>query len=150
MTEWLNWLTDCSWGSRGKNTEVVCQFLLQWTMFCQNSLPWPVLLVWPCTACLITSLSSRRLWSMWLYWLAFCDCGFLFEAVGLQSFLFLSAFRWMRIRGLCKLSDGTDWLWGNLGLTLVGSTMLSKSLIQLSADGWGCAPSLFFVWPEDF
>ena len=26
--------------------------------------------------------------------------------------------------------------------------MLSKPLIQLSADGWGCAPSLLVVWPE--
>jgi len=25
----------CSWGSQGKNTEVVCRYLLQWTMFCQ-------------------------------------------------------------------------------------------------------------------
>ena len=29
----------CSWGSRGRNTEVVCHFLLQWTMLCQNSPP---------------------------------------------------------------------------------------------------------------
>ena len=27
----------CSWGSQGKNTEVVCHSLLQWTTFCQNS-----------------------------------------------------------------------------------------------------------------
>ena len=27
----------CLWGSQGKNTEVVCYSLLQWTMFCQNS-----------------------------------------------------------------------------------------------------------------
>ena len=26
---------DCSWGSQGKNTEVVCHSLLQWTMFKQ-------------------------------------------------------------------------------------------------------------------
>ena len=25
----------CSWGSQGKNTEVVCHSLLQWTTFCQ-------------------------------------------------------------------------------------------------------------------
>ena len=31
----------CSWGSQGKNTEVVCHSLLQWTTFCQNSPPWP-------------------------------------------------------------------------------------------------------------
>ena len=29
----------CSWGSRGKNTEVVCHSLLQWTTFCQTSPP---------------------------------------------------------------------------------------------------------------
>ena len=31
----------CSWSSQGKNTKVVCYSLLQWTMFCLNSLPWP-------------------------------------------------------------------------------------------------------------
>ena len=35
----------CSWGSQGKNTEVVCHSLLQWTTFCQNSSPWPVLII---------------------------------------------------------------------------------------------------------
>ena len=28
----------CSWGSQGKNTEVVCHPLLQWTTFCQKNL----------------------------------------------------------------------------------------------------------------
>ena len=32
----------CSWGSQGKNTDVVFHSLLQWTTFCQNSPPWPV------------------------------------------------------------------------------------------------------------
>ena len=31
----------CSWGSQGKNTEVACRSLLQWTTFCQTSPPWP-------------------------------------------------------------------------------------------------------------
>ena len=35
-------LSYCSWASQGKNTEVVCHSLLQWTTFCQNSPPWPV------------------------------------------------------------------------------------------------------------
>ena len=26
----------CSWGSQGKNTEVVCHSLLQWATFCEN------------------------------------------------------------------------------------------------------------------
>ena len=47
----------CSWGSQGKNTEVVCHSLLQWTMFCENSPPWPIHLGWPYMAWLIVSLS---------------------------------------------------------------------------------------------
>ena len=66
----------CSWWSQGKDTEVVCHSLLQWTTFCQNSPPWPVHLGWSYTAWLIVSLSLTRLWSMWLGWLDFCDCGF--------------------------------------------------------------------------
>jgi len=48
----------------------------------------------------------------------------------------------MRIRGLWKLPDGKDWMWGKLGLALVGKAILSKSLIKFSADGWRCVPSL--------
>ena len=40
-------LSYCSWGSQGKNTEVVCYSLLQWTTFCQTSPPWPAHLGWP-------------------------------------------------------------------------------------------------------
>ena len=47
----------CSWGSQGKNTEVVCHFLLQWTTFCQNYPPWPIHLGWPYTAWLIVPLN---------------------------------------------------------------------------------------------
>ena len=43
-------LSYCSWGSQGKNTEVVCHSLLQWTTFCQTSPPWHVHLGWPHTA----------------------------------------------------------------------------------------------------
>ena len=66
----------CSWGSQGKNAEVVCHSLLQGTMFCQNSPPWPVHLGWPYMAWLIVLLSYTKLWSMWSFWLVFCDCGF--------------------------------------------------------------------------
>ena len=48
---------NCSWGSQGKNTEVVWHSLLQWTTFCQNSPPWPICLRWLYTAWLIVSLS---------------------------------------------------------------------------------------------
>ena len=42
-----------------------------------------------------------------------------------------------------KLPDGRDWLWGKQDLALVGRAMLNKSLIQFSADGWGCVPALY-------
>ena len=38
--------------------------------------------------------------------------------------------------------------WEKLGLALLGRILLSKALIQLSADGWSCAPSLLVIWPE--
>ena len=47
----------CSWGSQGRNTEVVCHWLLQWSMFCQSSPPWLVCLEWRYMAWLIVSLS---------------------------------------------------------------------------------------------
>ena len=68
--------SSCSWGSQGKNTEVVCLSLLQWTTFCQNSPSWPIHLGWPYMAWLIVSLSQTRLWSMWSVSLVFCDCAF--------------------------------------------------------------------------
>ena len=37
----------CSWGSQGKNTEVACHSLLQWTTLCQTSPPWPARLGLP-------------------------------------------------------------------------------------------------------
>ena len=48
----------------------------------------------------------------------------------------------MRVRGLCKLPDGKDWLWRQLSLAVVGRPMLSKSLIQFSTEGWGTDTSL--------
>ena len=56
----------------------------------------------------------------------------------------LSSLWWIRIRSLWKLPFGRDWLWGKLGLVLMGRAILSKSLIQFSVDGWGCVPSLLF------
>ena len=40
----------CSWGSQGKNTEVVCHSLLQKTTFCQTSSQRPTHLGWPLIA----------------------------------------------------------------------------------------------------
>jgi len=69
----------------------------------------------------------------------------------LISFLWLwysSCVLWqIRIRGLWKLPDGRDWLWGKLGkldLVLMGRAVLNKSLVQFSVGGCGCVPSLLF------
>ena len=55
-------LSYFSWGSQGKNTEVACHSLLQWTMSCQNSPRWPVHLGWPYKAWLLDSLSGLLHW----------------------------------------------------------------------------------------
>ena len=96
----------CSWDSQGKNTEVVCHSLLQWTTFCQSSPPWPVSLGWPHRAWLsFTELDQavvrviRLACCLWLWfpsvcplmpslssyrltWVSFTlDVGYLFTAV---------------------------------------------------------------------
>ena len=50
---------------------------------------------------------------------------------------------------LYKLPDGgMDWV-GKTGSCSGGQGLaLGKARIQLSADGWDCAPSLLVVWPE--
>ena len=55
--DWSDLAAAATWGSQGKNTEVVCHSLLQRTSFCQNSPPWPVCLGWPSMVWLIVSLS---------------------------------------------------------------------------------------------
>ena len=69
----------CSRGSQGKNTEVVCHSLLQWTTFCQNSPPWPICLEQPYMAWLSfieldkTVVHVIRLASfLWLWFQSVC------------------------------------------------------------------------------
>ena len=67
------------------------------------------------------------------------------HVISLISFLWLwFSFCLIRIRGLWKLPDGRDWLWGKLGLVLMAGDVHSKSLIQFSVDGLGSIPSLLF------
>ena len=47
----------------GKNTRVHCHFLLQWTIFCQNSSLWPIHLGCPCTIWFVASLSYASLFA---------------------------------------------------------------------------------------
>ena len=72
------------------------------------------------------------------------------HVISLISFLWLVLILptlWgIRLRGLWKLPDRRDWVWGKLGLVLMGGAMISKPLIQFSIDGWGCF--LPVVWPE--
>ena len=97
----------CSCGSQGKNTEVICHSLLQWTTSCQNSPPWPVHLGWPYMAWLIVSLNKTRLWSMWSVWPQGCGQCDQFSVIVV---FILSALWWIRIRDLWKLRmDCSGW-----------------------------------------
>ena len=71
----------------------------------------------------------------------------LFTAVLWFFLLLLSTLWWMRLRVLCKLSSGSNWQCENLGLALLGRAKLSKTSINLFADGWDCTSSLLVLWP---
>ena len=67
--------SNCSLGSQGKKTKVVCHSLLQWTTFCQTSPPWPAHLGWPHMAWLSFIELDKAVVLVWLHWLVFCDYG---------------------------------------------------------------------------
>ena len=71
----------CSWGSQGKNTEVVCHSLLRWTTFCQTSPSWPSCLGLPHTAWLSFIELDKTVVLVWLDWLVFCEYGFSVSAL---------------------------------------------------------------------
>ena len=113
----------CSWGSQGKNTEVVCHSPLQWTTFCQTSPPWPTHLGWPHRAWLSFTELDKAVVLVWLDWLVFCDYGFSVSAL------------------LCPLSKPTillgfllSWKWGIL------SQLLQQSAATAPNLGWGVSP----------
>ena len=86
--------------------------------------------------------TRTRLWSMWSFWLSFCDCGFCSGGCGVI----------VQTSSVCPLMDEDKRLvpaswWeelvvGKPGLVLVDRAMLSKSLIQFSTEGWGTDTSL--------
>ena len=101
----------CSEGSQGKNTEMVCHSLLQWTTFCQTSPLWPIHLEWPHRAWLsFTELD--RLWSVWSDWLVFCDYGFtvsaLWRPLAIPTVLFGFLLPWMWSIQSAKTRPGAD------------------------------------------
>ena len=71
----------CSWGSQGKNTEVVWHSLLQWTTFCQTPPPWSACLGWP-----------------HMTWLSFIE---LDKAVA--HMIRLAVFLWLWFQSVCPL-----------------------------------------------
>ena len=106
----------CSWGSQGKNTEVVCYSLLQWTTFCQTSPPWPAHLGWPHMA-----------------WLSFIE---LDKAV--VHVIRLTSFLWLWFQCVCPLATPTvllgfllPWMWG------ISLWLLQQSAAAAPYLGWG-------------
>ena len=112
----------CSWGSQGKNTEVVCHSLLPWTTFCKTSPPWPSHLGWPHRA-----------------WLSFIELDkAMVRVIRVASFLWL----WFSVSALwCPLATPTDllgfllpWVWG------ISSQLLQQSAATAPYLGCGIAP----------
>ena len=100
---------------------MVCHFLFQWVMFVRTFHHDPSWMALHGMTCSFIELP--RVWAMRSFWLAFYDCSFCSGGSGIiVSCFFLSSLWWMRRRGLCKLPDGRDWLWGKLSLALVGRT----------------------------
>ena len=99
-------------------------------------------------------LSYTTLWSMWSFFLAFWDCVFCSEICGIVVLPSSVCLLMDEVKRLVQASwwEGLDV--GNLGLALVGRAMLSKSLIQFSADGSGCLlfglvqsyPGVYRLW----
>ena len=125
---WLFAFSYCSWGSQGKNTEVVCHSLLQWTTFSQTSPPWPIHLGWPHTAWL--SFIKTRLWSLWSDWLVVCDCGFNLSVL------------WYPLSGpTLLLGFLLPWMWR------ISSQLLQQNAAAAPYLGCGVAPLGRCPWP---
>ena len=83
--------------------------LLQLTTFFQNYPTWPVRLGWPCMIWLIVSLSYTRLWSMWSFWLVFCDGDNIFYAYRIKSGASIPSLCYVFFRAF--LLDRFPWKW---------------------------------------
>ena len=121
----------CSWGSQGKNTEVACHSLLQWTTFCQTSPPWPALLGWPHTAWLSFIELDKAVVLVWLDWLVFCDYGL---SVSLLWCLFATP--------TILLGFLLPWTWG------ISSQLLQQSAATAPYLGRGVSPHSHCPWPR--
>ena len=121
----------CSWGSQGKNTEVVCHSLLQWTTFCQTSPPW-LAQSWVAPQAWLGFIElDKGVVLVWLDWLVFCEYGFNVSAL------------W------CPLATPTillgfllPWAWG------ISSQLLQQSSAAVPYLGWGVSPHHYPSWPS--
>ena len=119
----------CSWGSQGKNTEVVCHSFLQGTTFCQTSPPWPIHLGWPHTAWL-SFIELDKAVVLWSDWLVFCDYGFSLYVLWcpLTTPTVLLGFLW-------------PWMWG------ISLRLLQQSTAAAPYLGGGVSPHGRPSWP---
>ena len=111
--------SHCSWGSQGKNTEVVCHSLIQWTTFCQTSAPWPICLG-----------SPHKLW------LSFIE---LEKAV--VHVIRLARFLWLWFQSVCPLMPSLS----AYQLTWVSLTLDVQYLFTDSPEKCSCF-SLPWIW----
>ena len=105
----------CSWGSQGKNTEVACLSLLQWTTFCQTSPPWPTCL--------------RLAWFHWVRQ----GCG--------PSVIRLTSFLWVWFQCVCPLMPSCNtyhltWVSLILGVSLHGCSSKAQPLLLTLDEGY--------------
>ena len=125
------------WGSQGKNTEVVCHSLLQWTTFCQTSPLWPVGLGWPHMAWL-SFIELDKAVSVWSDSLVFCDYSFS-----------LSAFWCLLSTPTVLLGFLLPWTW-SISLPHVGYlfiALLQQSTATAPYLGQGVSPHNHPSWP---
>ena len=118
----------CSWGPQGKNTEVVCHSLLQWTAFCQTSAPWPAHLELPHTA-----------------WLSFIELD-----IAVVRVIRLTSFLWVWF--VCLPSDASGNTYRLTWVSLIWTWGISSPLLQQSAAtapylGRGVSPHHCPSWP---
>ena len=106
------------WGSQGKDPEVVCHSLLQWTSFCQTSPPWPIRPGWPHTAWLWVRqavVSVIRLAScLWLCFQSVCPLMPSLSTYRLTSASLSLGMGYLFTDALCWSScSSLSWMWGS-------------------------------------
>ena len=148
----------CSWGSQGKNTEVVCHFLLRWTTFCQTSPPWPVHLGWPHTAWLsFTELDKAVVCVIRLascLWLWFQSVRFLMPSLSAYHLTCISLS--LDVGHLFRDAPATfrhcswPWTWGSSSQLLLhhAATIFRGEITPERTKGWSQSKNNTQLWME--